>query len=164
VSWYGDPDALDALARQLAGDADAVRARGRALEDSVRGMRWQGDAATAFRHVVSEDADHLHRAARELDEAAAALRAHAAEVRAKLARIRALERAVAGLFDEQLRSLQAAAQALADAVTDPLATVRRVVADPPWAGWAWRPGTLPAPGDKAWLDVGDYLAGRGVRL
>ncbi|MCW2681491.1 MAG: hypothetical protein JWM62_2892, partial [Frankiales bacterium] len=67
-------------------------------------------------------------------------------------------------FDDQLRSLQDAARAVADAVTDPLGAVRRVVADPPWSGWAWRPETLPAAGDEAWLQVGDYLRGRGVRL
>jgi uncharacterized protein YukE len=164
VSWYGDPAALDALARQLAADAEGVRTRGRALEASVRGMRWKGEGAEAFRRAVDADADALHRAGRELDEAAAAMRAHAAEVLARIERIRALERAVAGWFDEQLRSLQAAASALADAVTDPLGAVRRGVADPPWTGWAWRPGTLPGPGDKAWLEVGDYLGSRGVRL
>lgn len=164
MSWYGDPDALDAHARLLAADADGVRARARALESSVAQMRWQGEGAQAFRRTVEGDADHLHRAARELDEAASAMRAHAADVRARLAQIRALERAVAGWFDDQLRSLQDAARAVADAVTDPLGAVRRVVADPPWSGWAWRPETLPAAGDKAWLQVGDYLRGRGVRL
>jgi uncharacterized protein YukE len=157
MPWYGDPDALDAHARLLAADADGVRGQARALEDAVRRMTWQGEAARAFGRAVDEDADRLHRAARELDEAAAALRAHADEVRARLAQIRALEQAVTGWFDDQLR-------ALADAVTDPLGTLRRAVADPPWSGWAWRPGALPAAGDKAWLDVGDFLRGRGVRL
>lgn len=164
MAWYGESDVLDAHARRLAADADAVRARASALQASVAELQWQGQAAQAFRRTVERDADHLHRAARELDGAAAAMRAHAAEVRARLAQIRALERAVSGWFDDQLRSLQAAALAVAVAVTDPLGTVRRVVADPPWSGWAWRPGTLPAPGDKAWLEVGDYLRGRGVRL
>ena len=164
MAWYGDPDVLDAHARRLGVDADGVRARGRALESAVARMRWQGTGADAFRRTVEQDADQLHRAARELDEAAAAMRAHAADVRARLEQIRALERAVSGWFDDQLRSLQAAARAVADAVTDPLGAVRRAVADPPWSGWVWRPGTLPAAGDKAWLEVGDYLRGRGVGL
>ena len=164
MAWYGEPDVLDAHARRLSADAAGVRARAGALDAAVAQLSWQGPASQAFRRSVERDADHLHRAARELDEAAAAMRAHAAEVQARLARIRALEQAVSGWFDDQLRSLQAAARAVADAVSDPLAAVRRVVADPPWTGWAWRPGTLPASGDKAWLEVGDYLRGRGVRL
>lgn len=161
MSWYGDPDALDAAARQLAADSDAVRARARALSASVATMRWEGTAATAFRRTFEQDVDALHRAARELEQAAAELREHAAEVRARLARIRALEEAVTGWFDSQLR---AAAQAAADAVSDPLGTLRRAVADPPWSSWVWRPGQLPAAGDLAWLEVGDYLRSRGVRL
>lgn len=127
MAWYGDPDVLDAHARRLGADADGVRARAQALEASVAQLRWQGQGADAFRRTVEQDADHLHRAARELDEAAAAMRAHAADVRARLAQIRELERAVSGWFDDQLRA-------------------------------------LPAAGDKAWLEVGDYLRGRGVRL
>lgn len=161
MSWYGDPDALDAHARRLSADAAGVRARARALEASVARMRWQGEAALAFRAAVERDAAHLHRAAAELEEAAAAVRAHAAEVRAQLARIRELERAVSAWFDAQLRSLEAAARA---AAADPLRAVREVWSDPPWQGWAWRPGTLPAAGDRAWLEVGEHLRGRGVRL
>lgn len=157
MPWYGDPDALDAHARGLAADAEAVRGRARALEASVAQLRWQGDAARAFRGSVERDADHLHRAGRELDEAAAALRAHAEQVRARLAQIRALERAVSGWFDAQLA-------ALADAAGDPLRALRDAVADPPWSGWGWRPGTLPAPGDRAWLEVADDLRRRGVPL
>lgn len=143
MSWYGDPDALDAAARQLTADSQAVRARSRAVAASVAAMRWEGTAAAAFRRTVEEDADALHRAARELEQAAAALREHVAEVRARLARIRALEDAVTGWFDDRLRSLRAGPQAVADAVT---------------------PGHLPDPGDMAWLEVGDYLRSRGVRL
>lgn len=147
MSRYGDPDVLDAHARQLAADADGVRARARALEASVARMRWRGEAAEAFRRTVAGDADHLHRAAGELDEAAGAMRAHAEEVRERLAQIRRLERAVADWFDDQLRSLQDAG--------------RGVV---PWPGWAWRPRTLPDPGDLAWFDVAADLRAWGVRL
>lgn len=164
MAWYGDPDALDALARQLERDAGAVRDRARAVTAAARGTAWRGDAADAFRRTVDEDADHLLRAAAELDEAAAAMRRHADEVRAQLARIRALERAVAGWFDDQLGRLRAAADAALDALQDPLGTLKSVVSDPPWSSWPWRPDRLPAPGDKAWLEVGDFLRGRGVHL
>lgn len=164
MSWYGDPDVLDGHARQLAADADGVRARARALESSVARLHWEGPAAQAFQRTVAGDAEHLHRAARELDEAAAALRAHAAEVRDRLDRIRALERAVTGWFDDQLQALQGAARAVGDALLRPVDALRRAVQDPPWVGWAWRPGTLPGAGDMAWLDVADDLRARGVRL
>lgn len=157
MSWYGDPEVLDAHARRVAADADGVRSRARALHASLAQLGWQGAAARAFRTAVEQDVDDLHRAAAELDEAAAALRAHAAQVRARLARIRALERAVHGWFEEQAR-------ALADALVDPIGAARRVLTDPPWSGWAWRPGTLPGRGDRAWLDVGADLRARGVRL
>ncbi len=161
MSRYGDPDVLDALARQLAADADGVRARARALEASVARLQWRGEAAEAFRRTVTNDAQHLHRAARELDEAAAALRAHAAEVQDRRERIQALERAVTGWFDDQLRS---AARAVGDALLRPVDALRQAVEDPPWGGWAWRPGTLPGAGDMAWLEVGADLRARGVRL
>jgi uncharacterized protein YukE len=164
VGWYGDPDALDALARQLEHDADGVRTRGRELVNAVADSRWRGDAAAAFRRAVDEDTHALDAAARELDEAAAALHRHAHELRERLARLRALERAVTGWFDDQLGRLAAAADALADAVTDPLGALRHVVSDPPWSAWRWQPGRLPASGDRAWLEVADYLGGRGVHL
>lgn len=164
MSWYGDPDALDAAARQLSADALAVRGRARTIGHRVAAMRWEGEAAAAFARSIAQEADALHRAARELDEAAAALHAHAAEVRARLHRIRVLEDAVSDWFSTQLRSLRAAAEAVTEAVTDPLGALRRAAADPPWTGWSWRPGTLPASGDRAWLEVGDYLRARGVRL
>lgn len=139
MTWYGDPDALDAAARVLSADADAVRARARGLASSVARMRWQGEAAQAFRESVERDAARLHRAAAELDEAASALRAHAADVRATLARIRAVERAVTGWFEAQARALAG------------------VVDEVPW-------GRLPLPGDRAWLGVAADLQARGVRL
>lgn len=100
MAWSGDPDVLDGHARRLAADADGVQVRARALEASVARLRWQGRGAEAFRRAVERDADHLQRAARELEEASAAMLAHAAEVRDRLAQLRALERAVSGWFDD----------------------------------------------------------------
>ena len=106
MAWYGDPDDLDVVARRLQADAGDLRLRAGALDASVATMRWQGQAATAFRGTVHRDTDALRRAARELDEAAAALHAHAAEVRARLHRIRMLEQAVTDWFGDRLDSLR----------------------------------------------------------
>ena len=164
MSWYGDPDALDGLARRLERDASAVRAQARALVVAAEATAWEGAAAQAFRRSVDGDAARVARAADRLDEAASELRRHADEVRAQLARLRALEQAVTGWFDDQASRLEQAARAVVDAVTDPLDGLRRAVADPPWSSWPWRPDRLPAPGDRAWLEVGEFLRARGVAL
>lgn len=100
----GVADGLEAVARRLAADADAVRRRGDALARSAVALRWQGAAAEAFRRSLAADRARLHRSADELDEAAAALRAHAARVRARLERLRELERAAERRLEE-LRDL-----------------------------------------------------------
>lgn len=100
----GVPEGLEAVARRLSADADAVRRRGDALTRSAAALRWQGGAADAFRRALAEDRTRLHRAADELDEAAAALWAHAARVRARIERMRELEQAAARRWEE-LREL-----------------------------------------------------------
>lgn len=100
-------EALEASARRLAADADAVRLRADALGRSVVGLRWQGAAADSFRRALTADRARLERAAAEVDEAAAALQAHAARVRARLERLRELERAAAQqLADLRLEDLR----------------------------------------------------------
>ena len=95
MGWFGDPEGLEASARRLAADAEAVRDRARVLVDAAGGTGWRGPAAEAFGRAVADDAAALHRAARELDEASAALRSHAAEVRERWARLRELQDALA---------------------------------------------------------------------
>ncbi|MGH8886826.1 MAG: hypothetical protein ACRDYX_16990 [Egibacteraceae bacterium] len=75
------------------------------------------------------------------------LRRHAESVRERTAQIRAVEDAVTGWSAGQVRHAGRAAAALAD---------------PPWTGWPWTPHNLPAPGDRQWLDVGEFLRRRGV--
>jgi uncharacterized protein YukE len=157
MSWYGDPDALDRLAAALDRDAARVRERAAAVRAVPAGAHWRGPAADAFHSSVVREAAALDGAARELDDAAAALRRHAGAVREQLARIRALEHAVTSWFSSQLSRLE-------HVVTDPLGSLRDLVADPPWASWQWRPDALPVSGAMEWLDVGDYLRTRGVPL
>lgn len=58
-------------------------------------------------------------------------------------------------FGDQLRTLDR----MADGVTD---AVSQAAKDPPWSVWQWKPHTLPVPGDKAWLEVGEFLRRQGV--
>jgi uncharacterized protein YukE len=134
MSWYGDPDALDRLAGALDRQAAHVRERADAIRSLPARAHWRGPAADAFHASVTREALLLDRAAGELEDAARALRAHAATVREQLARIRALEHAITGWFSSQLSRL-------GHAVTD-----------------------LPLTGAKEWLEVGDYLRGRGVHV
>lgn len=105
MSWFVDPEALEADARRLAADAHVVRQRGGMLVRSAAAAAWQGPAADAFRAAVRQDTRDLQRAADELDEAAAALRAHAQAVRARLAELRELADDVSDWFVDRLESL-----------------------------------------------------------
>lgn len=93
---FGDPEDLEASARLLDRDADAVRVRGRAVERAARGLGWEGPAARAFAGTLSADLTALHRAGHELEEAAGALRRQAAEVRERERELRELAESVTG--------------------------------------------------------------------
>lgn len=99
MTWYGDPDALDAMGRRLSGDAAAVRDRARALVAAASATPWAGPAAAAFRRAMDDDARELRRAGDALEEAARALHAHADEVRDRLAELARLAELVEGAAD-----------------------------------------------------------------
>lgn len=86
----------------------------------------------------------MRRAADRLDEATGVLRRHAEAVGERTARIRAFEQEVADWFGNQLKA------------------VKELVTDPPWITWPWSPHNLPGPGDKAWLEVGEFIRRQGV--
>lgn len=156
---YGDPDELDGLALRISVSAERARDHARALWSRCMGIDWQSTAAGGFRRAAERDAAALRRAADQLDEAAHRLRQHAERVREQLAQIRAIEEGVTGWFGDQARHLERAA---VGALTDPIGAARRVAQDPPWRHWPWTPHNLPAPGDKRWLEVGEFLRRRGV--
>ena len=164
MSWYGDPDELERLAARLGARADTVREEARDIRAGAGAARWHGEAASAFTAALERDLAGLEQAARRFEDAAAQLRQHAMDVRETLARIRAVEAAVTGWFTDQARMVERAADALVDAVRDPLSAVRDAVVEPPWSQWPWRPGRLPLPGSKEWLDVGDFLRRQGAPL
>jgi uncharacterized protein YukE len=161
VSWYGDPDRLERLARELEEQAEGIDERRRALRSRAAAVRWEGAGGSAFRVAVGEDATALHESADRLRDAAAELRRHAAEVREQLALIRAIETAARAWFVDQAQAL---ARVAAELLADPVAAVRAVVSTPPWERWPWRPDSLPLPGSRDWLEVGDFLRRQGVVL
>lgn len=162
MAFYGDPDELDRLAGQIAAAAAHVREQAGQARTKASTTQWQSTAATAFRGQVERDAAALDRSADELDRAAAVLRAHAATVRARIAEIRAIEHAVTDWFGREIRALENAASQAWHAMTHPGETIRRLIPEPPWTSWPWTPASLPAPGDKEWLEVGRFMRGQGV--
>jgi ABC-type nitrate/sulfonate/bicarbonate transport system substrate-binding protein len=120
-------------------------------------VQWESAGADRFRESVERNVTALHRTVDQLEEAAAILAAHAETVRERLAAIARTEYAARTWFDEQVRHLKRLASkalyTVADAVTP---------GPPPWHDWPWTPRTLPPPGDKQWLEVGELMVRKGV--
>lgn len=169
---YGNPDELDRIAGEIEKRAESVRTHGTELTGNARRMQWQSVAAERCRETVEGDKRKLFRTAEDLDGAAAVLRQHAQEVREMIAAIKRIAEAVTGWFKSAIDTFNRAVDAFNDAVRD----IANGVADalgfgggqppqppqPPWTGWKWGPDNLPPHGDKAWLEVGEYLRGQGV--
>lgn len=98
MSWYGDPDGLHRLGRQLSAAAARVRDRASDVRATSTGARWQGPAADAFHASVFREGAVLERAADELDVAAAAMHRHADAVQQQIDRLLAAERAAERLL------------------------------------------------------------------
>ncbi|MGH8887124.1 MAG: WXG100 family type VII secretion target [Egibacteraceae bacterium] len=152
MAFYGDPDELDRLAVRVSASAEDARAHAHALSWRCMAVDWESTAADRFRGTIEGEVAALRRAADELDEAAHMLRRHAESVRERSAQIRAAEDAVTGWFGDQARHLARAA----------VGAVSRTTHDPPWTHWPWTPHNLPPPGDKQWLEVGEFLRRQGV--
>lgn len=150
---YGDPDELDRLARVLRARAAAVRQAAQDQVTHAAAARWVSTSAEAYREQLARRRIEADRAADGLEAAAAALQVHAQEVRDLLASIARIEQEVTDWFSQKARQL-------VDAVSS---VVNRVVhGDLPWSGWPYTPQSLPPPGDKRWLDVGQFMRGQGV--
>lgn len=155
---YGDPDELDKLAAQLRSRAAQIREH---AADHVRlssRARWVSTAADTYREKVRQDREKADRAADELNRAAALLEAHAQEVRETIARIARIERETVDWFQRQAHGLAEKAEHIVDTVAD---SVKRVIQEP-WSGWPYRPDKLPPPGDRQWLEVGDFMRRQGA--
>jgi uncharacterized protein YukE len=162
MGFYGDPDELDRLAGQISAAAAHVREQAGQARNKASTTQWQSTAATEFRGQVDKHAGELEKSADKLDQAAAVLRGHAATVRARIAEIRAIEHAVTDWFGREARALEQAAANAWHAVTNPGETLRRMIPEPPWQSWPYTPQSLPASGDKEWLEVAQFMRAQGI--
>jgi uncharacterized protein YukE len=156
---YGDPDALDRLAARLSSRANEIRQH---VDDHVRAgqaAHWVSTAATTYRDRVAQDRAKVTRAADALDDAATALHSHAQHVRDTLAEIAQIEHAATAWFERELHDLSDGASNLFDKAKQGLSHLWH---EAPWSHWPVTPLSLPASGDRAWLDVGQFLRGQGV--
>lgn len=101
MGWYGDPEALDALASELAQRARDVRAAGAEHRREGERARWVSDAAAAYRRQVARDCADVDAAADAMAEAVDLVRRHADELREQLAEIARAEHAVRIWLAEQ---------------------------------------------------------------
>lgn len=138
----GDPEAIDSLVQQLS--ANDARHADDGLSSRSRNVHWSGTGAERFRETIEEEVAAMRRAADRLDEATQVLSRHAEVVRERSARIRAFEQEVADWFGNQLKA------------------VKDLATDPPWITWPWSPHNLPGPGNKAWLEVGEFIRRQGL--
>jgi hypothetical protein len=156
---YGDPDSLDRLAAKLSARAEEVRQHADNHVKAAAAAHWVSTAADAYRDRAAQDRVKVRYAADSLDEAAAALRAHAQHVRDLLAEIGRIEREATAWFEREAHNLADEASNLWDKAKQ---GISHLVHEAPWAHWPFSPVTLPAAGDRAWLDVGRFLQGQGV--
>jgi hypothetical protein len=138
VSFYGDPDELERLARRVRGQALEVRERAVRARAAAHAARWHSVARERFIAEVEDRVRRVEGAADLLGQAADRVDEQAAAVREVLAGIRAAQGAVLGWVAE---AKAAAEYAVAGGVPE-----------------------LPPPGDRRWLEVADALRRRGVTL
>lgn len=113
----GDPEALDAIARQCRRTAAGLRTDVDALRRTPDAALWQGEAARAFAGYVSALPRDLARAATSYEVVARALLAHSSELRLGAAHARRTE-AEAAAVD---RLIRVAVQQRESAAGDPVA-------------------------------------------
>jgi len=91
VAAVANPDELEAKARQLRTEANALEKALDPLVRSARNARWEGTAAQQFQSDVGTDQKAVSAYAQDLRSAASALDAGAAQVRRYLAEQKRLE-------------------------------------------------------------------------
>ncbi|MDQ3402676.1 MAG: WXG100 family type VII secretion target [Actinomycetota bacterium] len=172
MAFYGDPDELDRLAVQIETRADEVRKHGADMDTQAGAMRWKSIAADRCRETVTADRKTLDDTAVGLDDAAAVLRAHAQQLRELLAAIKRIAESVVNWFNGAIERFNQAVESFKNAVKDIADSVGDALGFgggdqpkapvPPWNGWKYQPDSLPAAGDKEWLEVGKFMSAQGV--
>jgi uncharacterized protein YoxC len=152
VAFYGDPDELDRLANALDSYAAQVRQITKDQLTTVRNAAWVSAAKQKYQDDLMGKCNSADQAAAGIQDAARILRAHAQEVRETVALIGRIEQKVTEWYayarDQVDKAIQSGAAGAAA----------------PWLSWPrqFQPGALPASGDKAWLDVGQFMQRAGV--
>lgn len=172
MAFYGDPDELDRIAKEIESKADKTRSDATAMSRQASKAHWQSIAADRCRELITDDVAKLHKCADNLDDAAAKLHKHAQKIREMIAEIKRIAEAVThwfhnavAVFDHAVDTFEHAAQDVINGAEDVLGVGSGdppKPPEPPWSGWPWQPHNLPPEGDKAWLDVGDFMAKQGV--
>ncbi|SDC88977.1 WXG100 family type VII secretion target [Actinokineospora iranica] len=171
MAFYGDPDELDRLAGQIEQRADDVRKHGADMDTQAGAMRWKSIAADRCRESVAGDRKSLDGTADKLDDAAAILRQHAQQVRELIAAIKRIAESVVNWFNGAIDRFNKAVESFKNAVADMADAVGDALGfggdepkppKPPWEGWKYQPDNLPPPGDKQWLEVGEFMRAQGV--
>ncbi|RJQ73678.1 WXG100 family type VII secretion target [Pseudonocardiaceae bacterium YIM PH 21723] len=168
MSLYGNPEELDRIAGRIAARATEVRDRAQDMHSRATGMNWHSASADLARETVLNDRRRLERSADELDAAAAALRKHAQEVRETIAKIQRLEREVKEWFTGAIDRFNNAVDEFNGFLKRVADGVERAIDNQParplapWEHWPHQPHSLPPPGDKGWLEVGEFMKRQGA--
>lgn len=172
MAFYGNPDELERIAEEIESKSDKVRTDAKGMNERAAGMQWQSIAADRCRELIGEDVRKLGKCAESLDEAAAKLRDHAQRVREMVEAIKRIAETVSNWFSSAVETFNRAVEGFKNAVKDIADGVGDALGiggddppkppKPPWEGWPWGPDNLPPQGDKAWLEVGDFMSKQGV--
>lgn len=138
MSFYGEPDELERLARRVRGHALEVRQRAGRARAAAHAARWHSVARERFIAEVEERVRRLEGAADLLGQAADRFDEQAAAVREAQVEIRAARGAVLGWLVEAGAAVE-----------------RELTGGLP---------ELPPPGDRGWLEVAEALRRRGAHL
>jgi uncharacterized protein YukE len=91
VAAVANPDELEAKARQLRNEANALEKALDPVARSARGSKWEGTAADQFRSDLGTDQRAVTAYANDLRAAASALEAGARQVRRYLAELKRIQ-------------------------------------------------------------------------
>lgn len=143
-----------------------------ALAGGLVTTTWEAPGGDRFRDGALGRLAALDRAAEDLRLLAGDIRDLRDQAVRLVARLQRIEHAVTGFFHGVVSAADGAGHTLAVGVRaighvltlQPVEAARDVAGAGQHllTGWLWHPGNLPPSGDLRWLDVHDYLMGKGL--
>ncbi len=161
---YGNPDQIDALAREVRDHAERADEQSHRVRDLGRTLPWTGAAGDGFRIRMARRATACAGVRDDLLAAATALEHHGDEVRALLAEIARLQVAIADWVGSAVDVATDLAKRAGEAAGDVAGAVLEVDSYLPWKGWDFDPRLTPPPGHQGWLELGRKIGAQGVTL